>query len=177
MSWAETAKDLFRRAGLDYPDEKVAASKPCFRVVPLAGESLSAAIHSTIAHVTTRNVVGVVKGSTNPNDVVLFTAHWDHLGAEPDTEGSDKTYSGAIDNGTGVSAILELAEAFAAAKSPPGRTITFIAWTLEEQGLLGSHYFTDQPLWPLNHIVGGVNFDCLLPLGRAHDMVINGSGR
>ena len=172
----DTAKDLFKRAGLDYEQLKAAANKPGFKSVPMTGETLSADAHSTITHMTTRNVVGVVKGSKRPNEYVLYTAHWDHLGVKPDVAGPDKIYNGAVDNGMGISSILEIAEAFAHDKPAPQRSVAFIGWTMEEQGLLGSEYFSKHPLWPLNHIVGGVNLDANLPEGRAHDMIVVGNG-
>jgi len=172
----DTAKDLFKRAGLDYEQLKAAANKPGFKAVPMTGETLSADAHSTITHMTTRNVVGVVKGSKRPNEYVLYTAHWDHLGVKPDVAGPDKIYNGAVDNGMGISSILEIAEAFAHDKPAPQRSVAFIGWTMEEQGLLGSEYFSKHPLWPLNHIVGGVNLDANLPEGRAHDMIVVGNG-
>jgi Zn-dependent M28 family amino/carboxypeptidase len=172
----DTARDLFKRAGLDYDQLKAAANKPGFKAVPMTGETLTAHTHSAISHMTTRNVVGVVRGRTHPNDVFLYTAHWDHLGVKPDVAGPDKIYNGAVDNGMGISSILEIAEKFAKTKPSPQRSVAFIAWTMEEQGLLGSEYFSKHPLWPLNHIVGGVNLDANLPEGRAHDMVVVGNG-
>jgi len=172
----DTARTLFKDAGLDYDQEKAAANKPGFKAVAMTGEAMSADAHSTISHMTTRNVIGVLPGSKHPNDYFLYTAHWDHLGIKPDVAGPDKIYNGAIDNGSGVSAILEIAEAFAHDKPRPQRSIAFIGWTMEEQGLLGSEYFSKHPVWPLNHIVGGVNLDVMLPEGRAHDMVLVGSG-
>ena len=142
----------------------------------MAGETLHAEAHSTITHMTTRNVIGVVRGSKHPGDYVLYTAHWDHLGTKPDVAGPDKIYNGAVDNGLGVSGILEIAEAFTHSKARPQRSIAFICWTMEEQGLLGSQYFAEHPLWPLNHIVGGINLDANLPEGRAHDLVLVGRG-
>jgi Zn-dependent M28 family amino/carboxypeptidase len=106
---------------------------------------------------------------------ILYTAHWDHLGVKPDVPGPDKIYNGAVDNGMGVSSILEIGEAFAHDKPAPGRSIAIICWTMEEQGLLGSQYFAQHPLWPLSHIVAGINLDANLPEGRAHDMVVMGS--
>ena len=91
--------------------------------------------------------------------------------------GPDKIYNGAVDNGMGVvDDPEELAEAFVHAQPRPQRSIAFIGWTMEEQGLLGSQYFAEHPLWPLNHIVGGINLDANLPEGIAHDMVVVGSG-
>jgi Zn-dependent M28 family amino/carboxypeptidase len=176
QSWItlDTAKELFKRAGLDYEQQKIAANKPGFKAIALNGETLNVSAHSNISHFATRNVVGVVPGTKNPNNYVLYTAHWDHLGVKPDVEGPDKIYNGAIDNGMGVSSILEIAEKFASEK--PQRSVAFIAWTLEEQGLLGSQYFAGHPLWPLKNIVGGINIDGNLPEGKAHDLVLVGNG-
>jgi len=171
----DTAIDLFKRAGLDYLAEKKAANRPDFRAVPMQGESLSANLHSHLSHMMTRNVVGVLPGSSHPDDYFLYTAHWDHLGLNPDTPGPDKIYNGAIDNAMGVASILEVAEAFAHGPRP-GRSVAFLSWTLEEQGLLGSAYFALHPIWPLKHIVGGINLDGGLPGGRAHDLVLVGNG-
>jgi Zn-dependent M28 family amino/carboxypeptidase len=172
----DTATELFRRAGLDYAAMKAAANKPGFTAVAMAGETLRAEAHSTVTHMTTRNVIGVVKGSVHPDDYILYTAHWDHLGVKPDIPGPDKIYNGAVDNGIGVAGMLEIGEAFAHRKPPPKRSVAIICWTLEEQGLLGSQYFAEHPVWPLSHIVGGVNIDADPPEGRAHDLVLVGGG-
>ena len=170
------AQDLFRRAGMDYASMKAAANSPGFKAVPMGGETLTAEAHSTISHMTTRNVIGVVQGSAHPDDYILYTAHWDHLGIKPDIPGPDKIYNGAVDNGIGVAGILEIGEAFAHQRPPPKRSIAIICWTLEEQGLLGSQYFAEHPVWPLSHIVAGVNTDADPPEGRAHDLAVIGSG-
>jgi Zn-dependent M28 family amino/carboxypeptidase len=172
----DTAKDMFKRAGLDYLTLKAAANKPGFKAVPMTGETLTADAHSTVSHLKTRNIIGVVPGSKHPDDYILYTAHWDHLGIKPDVPGPDKIYNGAVDNGMGVSSILELGEAFAHDKTPLKRSIAIICWTLEEQGLLGSEYFGKHPLWPLSHIVGGINIDANLPEGPAHDLALVGNG-
>ncbi|HTQ14662.1 MAG TPA: M28 family metallopeptidase [Rhizomicrobium sp.] len=172
----DTARTLFKDTGLDYDAEKAAANKPGFHAVPMTGETMSVDAHSTISPMTTRNVVGVVRGSRHPDDYFLYTAHWDHLGIKPDVAGPDKIYNGAVDNGMGLSSVLEIGEAFAHDTRAPRRSIAIIAWTMEEQGLLGSEYFGEHPIWPLDHIVGGVNLDANLPEGRAHDMVIVGNG-
>ena len=172
----DTAKDMFKRAGLDYLALKAAANKPGFKAVPMTGETLTVDAYSTVSHLKTRNIVGVVPGSRHPDDYILYTAHWDHLGIKPDIAGPDKIYNGAVDNGMGVSSILELGEAFAHDKTPPRRSIAIVCWTLEEQGLLGSEYFSKHPVWPLSHIVGGVNIDANLPQGPSHDLVLIGNG-
>jgi Zn-dependent M28 family amino/carboxypeptidase len=172
----ESAQALFRRAGLDYDAIKIAANRRGFKGGPLGQLTVSATMQSTISRITTRNVVGVVEGRTRPNEYLLYTAHWDHLGRKPDLPGPDKIYNGAIDNGIGVSTVLEIAEAFLQSDTPPARSVAILCWTLEEQGLLGSEYFAKNPLWPLKTIVAGINRDGTLPEGGAKDMVIIGNG-
>ncbi len=142
----DVAKKLFADAGLDYTAMKTAANKHGFHAVAMPGETLSADAHSTVSHIETRNVVGVVRGTKHPGDYVLYTAHWDHLGVKPDVAGPDKIYNGAIDNGMGISSIFEIAEAFTHAKKKSARSVAFICWTMEEQGLLGSQYFAKHPI-------------------------------
>ena len=172
----DTAKDLFSRAGLDYGKLKAAANKRGFKAVAMNGETLSAHAVSNISHVKTRNVIGVIPGKSHPGDVVMFSAHWDHLGIKPQLPGPDKIYNGAVDNGYGVSMILELAEAFAH-DAQPDRSVAFAFWTMEEQNLLGSEYFAEHPIWPLKNIVGVVNWDAGIAGGPAHDMGLTGNGQ
>jgi Zn-dependent M28 family amino/carboxypeptidase len=172
----DTAKDLFTSAGLDYAKLKAAADKRGFKAVPMTGESLSVAAHSAIDHLRTRNVVGMIAGATHPGDVVMYSAHWDHLGRKDNLAGADKIYNGAVDNGMGDSMVLELAEKFAH-DAPPQRSLVFAFWTLEEQGLLGSEYFAEHPLWPRNHIVGVINLDGGGPQPRSHDIEASGTGQ
>ncbi|MBP6012192.1 MAG: M28 family peptidase [Alphaproteobacteria bacterium] len=175
-SWitTDTAKALFARAGLDYDKLRLAANKRGFRAVPMKGLKLNATLHSTVSKMQTRNVVGIVPGTAKPNEYVLYTAHWDHLGVKPDVPGKDKIHNGALDNASGTAAILEMAETFAAA--PPRRSVMFAAVTLEEQGLLGSEYLAKNPPVKLKQIVAGMNFDGVGPSSPAHDMTVVGSG-
>ncbi len=156
--------------------EKAAANRPGFRAVPMAGETLSADVHSSAVHFETRNVIGIVPGRVHPDQYILFTAHWDHLGVAPSVKRGDRIFNGAVDNGLGVSSILELGEAFAAEDPAPARSIAIVSFTMEEQNMLGSQYFAEHSPWPLDHIVGGVNLDACLPEGRAHDLVLFGGG-
>jgi Zn-dependent M28 family amino/carboxypeptidase len=171
----DTAQDLFKRAGMDYTAMKAAANQPGFKPVEMTGVTLDAHTHSNFSLLNTRNVVGVIPGSKRPNEYFVYTAHWDHLGVKPDVAGPDKIYNGAIDNGMGVASILEIGESFAHGPRPE-RSIAIICWSLEEQGLLGSEYFGHHPIWPLNHIVGGVNLDGGLPHGHGKDLVLVGNG-
>ncbi|HEY5338874.1 MAG TPA: M20/M25/M40 family metallo-hydrolase [Rhizomicrobium sp.] len=171
----DTAQALFKDAGLNYETEKAAANKHGFKAVPMTGETLSVDAHSTITHLKTRNVAGIIPGSAHPDDVLIYSAHWDHLGIKPDVAGPDKIYNGAVDNGMGVSSVLELAEKFHS-QPPTKRSVAFLFWTMEEQGLLGSQYFAEHPLWPKDHIVGVINTDANGPQGPAHNMSLPGNG-
>ena len=92
---------------------------------------MSVAFKNRIAHSSSENVLGLLPGSTHPDEVVVYSAHWDHFGKDPGLEG-DQIYNGAIDNGTGIAGLLEIAEAFAHQDPPPQRSILFIADTLED---------------------------------------------
>jgi Zn-dependent M28 family amino/carboxypeptidase len=107
---------------------------------------------------------------------VLFMAHWDHIGERLNFAGDDQIYNGAVDNATGTSAILEIAERFATAETPPERSVIFVAVTAEEQGLLGSEFYAQDPLVPLTQTVAGFNFDGMLPIGPTEDIVVIGYG-
>ena len=172
----DTAKDLFTRTGLDYAALKSAANKPGFKAVAMKGESLDVSAHSIVTSLKTRNVVGMIRGAKNPDDVVILSGHWDHLGRNDAATGPDKIFNGAVDNGTGVAQTLELAEKFVHDQQPQ-RSIAFAFWTLEEQGLLGSEYFAEHPLWPKNHIVGVFNIDADGPSPLARDMEAPGTGQ
>jgi Zn-dependent M28 family amino/carboxypeptidase len=172
----DAAKDLFKRAGLDYEREKAAANKQGFAAVPMQGETLDVDAHSSIRSLKTRNVVGVIKGYKHPDEVFLYSAHWDHFGRKDEAPGDDKIFNGAVDNGMGVSMVLDIAEKFAHDRRPQ-RSIGFLFWSLEEQGLLGSEYFAEHPVWPRDRIVGLLNTDADLPKGPARDMSLPGNGQ
>jgi Zn-dependent M28 family amino/carboxypeptidase len=170
------ATDLFKAAGLDIDKMRAAANKRGFKPVPMAGLKASAVINQTIDFKESRNVIGTVKGSEKPDEHLLLMAHWDHLGkGTSDDPNADVINNGAVDNATGTSAILEIAEKLASGPKPK-RSVTFIAVTLEESGLLGSAYFGENPLIPLNKIVGGINIDALQPAGPSKDVVVIGFG-
>ena len=173
---SEVAREFFASAGLNYDDLRIAANKRGFKAVPMSGLKLSARTVSSVKKLTTRNVIGVLKGNVRPDEYVLYMGHWDHIGVKQDVPGDDKIYNGAVDNASGISAILEMAEAFATAPKQPRRSIMVAAVTLEEQGLLGSEYFARNPVVPVNQIVAGLNFDGMGPAGPSRDMTVVGSG-
>jgi Zn-dependent M28 family amino/carboxypeptidase len=171
----DTARKLFANAGLVYDQQRIAANQRGFKAVPMKGLTLSATLHSKLRFMKTRNVIGVLPGETAPQEYFLYSAHWDHLGVKLDAPGPDKIHNGALDNASGVAGILEIAEKFAHG-SRLRRSIGFIAWTLEEQGLLGSEYFANHPIVPVEQIVAGDNIDGLMAQGKARDLVVVGSG-
>ena len=170
----EQAKSLFADAGLDLDQLRAAANKRGFKAVPMDA-TLSMALKSTTAEKSSRNVVGILPGSERPDEAVLYMAHWDHLGKHDDEPG-DNIYNGAVDNGTGVAGILEIAGKFAAAPTPPKRSLVFTAVTLEESGLLGSKYYVAHPAVPLDQTVAVINLDALSPIGKARDITVVGMG-
>ncbi|MGH8158006.1 MAG: M28 family metallopeptidase [Rhodanobacter sp.] len=171
----DAATRLFADAGLDFGQLEKAAAKPGFQPVPLdATASLS--LHNKIGHLESKNVVAMVKGSTKPDEAVIYTAHWDHLGTDPTRKGH-QVFSGAIDNGTGLTMLLELANAFAHQKTLPPRSVLFFMPTMEESGLLGSQYYAARPVFPLDKTVADITVDALPIIGRAHDMTVIGMGQ
>ncbi|WP_140724556.1 M28 family metallopeptidase [Pseudomonas sp. Hp2] len=170
----DVARQLFADAGLDLDEEYKAASKRGFKPVPLKA-TWSVDLKSTIAQKTSRNVVGVLPGSSRADEAVLYMAHWDHLGKH-EGESGDNIYNGAVDNATGVAGILEVAEAFAHQDPKPQRSVVFLAVTLEESGLLGSQYYVAHPTFPLDKIAGVINIDAMSIAGRAKDITVVGMG-
>ncbi|MCC8424952.1 M28 family metallopeptidase [Mucilaginibacter sp. UR6-11] len=123
------------------------------------------------------NVVAKITGTKRPDEYIIYTAHWDHLGVgKPDAKG-DTIYNGALDNASGTAAILEIARAFKSLKTPPERTVIFLSVTAEEQGLLGSEYYGENPIYPLNKTVANINIDGFNNIGKTRDVTISGSGQ
>ncbi|MFN4183956.1 MAG: M28 family metallopeptidase [Hyphomonas sp.] len=174
----DIAVDMFAKAGLDFEAMKSAAKTPGFQPVALEGVKARGEIHQTIDRLESRNVIGVLPGSVTPDEYVLYTAHWDHLGMKTGAPGedfyADQIFNGAVDNATGTAGILEIAEAMKA--QTLDRSMMFLFVTLEESGLLGSEYFANNPTVPLNKVVAGINIDAALPMGRTKDMTVVGFG-
>ncbi|MGV8961564.1 MAG: M28 family metallopeptidase [Stenotrophomonas sp.] len=171
---AEAARTLFAGAGLNLEQAYKDASKRGFKPVPLQA-SLSLDLKSTVTEKKSRNVVGVLPGSTRADEAVIYMAHWDHLGKH-EGESGDNIYNGAVDNATGVAGILEIADAMVHQKPAPERSVVFLAVTLEESGLLGSQYYVTHPTFPLDKIAGVINIDAMSVAGRARDMTVTGFG-
>jgi Zn-dependent M28 family amino/carboxypeptidase len=172
----DDAVRLFSAAGQDFEALKRTAQTREFRPVTLGNATFSASYQVKRQTIRSKNILGRLPGTTHPDETILFGAHWDHLGVgAPDARG-DSIYNGAVDNGTGIAAVLELARLFVAGPRPQ-RSVVFAFWTAEEKGLLGSEYYASNPVYPLETTVAGFNIDALSPTGRARDVLVVGSGQ
>lgn len=169
------ANRLFLAAGLD-STLLIKANQPGFNAVPLNLQSTTS-MKVKASFNKSSNVVAKITGSKRPDEVIVYTAHWDHLGiGRPNKEG-DSIYNGALDNASGTAGLLEMARAFKNMKTKPERTIVFLAVTAEEQGLLGSAYYAENPLFPVEKTVANINMDGLNRFGKTKDMVVVGQGQ
>jgi Zn-dependent M28 family amino/carboxypeptidase len=171
----EVASKLFSQVGLDVMALRDAAGKRGFKAVPLGNARFDAELHSTISQSQSRNVVARLRGSKHPDEAIVYSAHWDHLGTHSNEPG-DNIYNGAIDNATGVAGVLEIAEQFTVQDPKPERSIVFLFVTLEESGLLGSAYYAAHPVVPLAKTVAVVNIDAMPVVGLTRDLVVVGLG-
>ena len=170
----ETAQKLFQIGGLD-ANIMEEAKKPGFKAVPM-NVTTQIELNNVFRHSKSNNVIAKIPGTKRPDETIIYTAHWDHLGVGEPING-DSIYNGAIDNAAGVAALFEIAKAFNAAQHKPERTIVFIALTAEEEGLLGSSYYANNPIYPLNKTVANLNMDAFSPLGATKDVSIVGIGQ
>jgi len=169
------ASKLLATAGIT-GDFRALARKKDFKAVPL-GIDVTVGVQTKLKYSKSKNVVAMLKGSSKPDEYVIYSAHWDHLGiGKPDAKG-DSIYNGAIDNGTGSAAMLAIAKAYANAKEKPARSIVFLAVTAEEQGLLGSEYYGTHPIFPVNKTVANLNMDALHDYGETNDIAVTGKGQ
>ncbi len=172
----DLAVELFTKAGLDFEKLKKEAQTRDFKPVTLKDTSFSANFIVDQKQIVSHNIVAKVEGAKRPDEYIIYTAHWDHLGiGAPDAKG-DKIYNGAIDNATGTTALIELSRAFANGPKPD-RTVLFLNVTAEEKGLLGSEYYAAKPLYPLAKTVADINMDSLNPNGLAHNWSQSGSAK
>jgi len=171
----DVAVQLFRNAGLDFEAAKQAAKRRDFRPIDLKS-TVNASATAKVGTIVSHNVVGILPGRRHPDETILYTAHWDHLGiGKPDANG-DNIYNGAIDNGTGLSQLIEQARAFAHGPRTD-RSIVFMAVTAEEKGLLGSEYYATHPLYPLGKTVAMLNTDVMNVWGREKNFTIRGTAK
>jgi len=169
------AKEIFAAAGQDLDKQMASAKQKGFKAVPL---NLTASVNfdNDISKKASKNVVGVLKGAKRPDEYVLYTAHWDHLGKCTAAADGDDICNGAVDNATGTAALVALAEGFTKAGAPD-RSVVFLAVTAEESGLLGSKFYAENPVFPLSQTVGGVNMDAFSMSGPAKNLTVIGKGK
>lgn len=171
----DAATRLFASAGEDFAALKKSADLRGFKASVL-GAKLSVDFRSKVDTTSSENVVGVLPGSQRPDEAIVYTAHWDHFGKDESLEG-DQIFNGAIDNATGVAAIIEIAEAFTHQATPPQRSVVFAAVTLEESGLLGAQYFVAHPPYALDKIAANINIDALHINGPTKNVTVIGLGQ
>ena len=171
---SEIAKELFEAAGLNYSNSVKAAAERSFKAIDM---KLNASVEfkNSAIHTKSNNVAGLLPGKTRPEEYIIYTAHWDHLGVNDALKG-DSIFNGAVDNASGVAALLSIAKAFKSLPARQERSVLFLSVTCEEQGLLGSEYYVQHPLFPLNKTVADINMDALNIFGPTRDMTIIGYG-
>ncbi|HEX5652657.1 MAG TPA: M28 family metallopeptidase [Chitinophagaceae bacterium] len=169
------ANKLFTAAGLD-SSLLVKANQRGFKPVSL-NLKLSTSMKVQSTYNKSYNVIGKISGSERPDEVIIYTAHWDHLGIGKPDETGDSIYNGALDNATGTAGLLELARAFKSLPVKPERTIIILAVTAEEQGLLGSEYYAQNPLYPVKNTVANINMDGLNRFTGTKDITVIGEGQ
>ena len=170
----DVARELFEMAGTNLEDALNSAVQDDFEAFSM-GLTASADFNNDFDYAESYNVIGYIEGTTYPDETIKYMGHWDHLGMVETEDGVD-IYNGAVDNATGIGAIISLAEKFQALDEGPERSIAFLAVTAEESGLLGSAYYAENPVFPLETTVGGVNIDALNVYGPTWDVSVVGYG-
>ncbi len=170
------ALELFSAAGQDFEALKRAARSRDFRPVTLEGAKFSGMFDVETSEVQTRNVLAKLTGTTHPDETIIYTGHWDHIGVgEPDANG-DAIFNGAVDNASGTAGLIEMARLWASGPRPE-RTIVMISFTAEESGLLGSEFYASNPIYPLATTVAGFNMDAMNVYGRVANLGVVGYGQ
>ena len=170
----DAAKVLFENAGTTLKKAMEEARTPGFKAKPL-NQHVSVSFSNSSEQMDCFNVVGYVEGSKYPDETIIYTAHWDHLG-KAEKEDGVIIYNGAVDNAVGVAGMIALGERFAEMKTAPERSLVFLAVTAEESGLIGSQHYAENPLFPIAKTVAGINMDGLNVYGPTNDIVAVGKG-
>ena len=171
----ETGKKLLAAAGKD-SSLVLAAHHTGFKALPL-DLKLSGALQVKEVYNLSHNVLAKITGTKRPDEYVIYSAHWDHLGiGKPDAKG-DSIYNGAADNASGTASLLEIARAYKSLPEKPERTVLFLSVTAEEQGLLGSAYYGQHPVYPLAKTVANLNIDVVNTFGRTKDITYSGTNQ
>jgi Zn-dependent M28 family amino/carboxypeptidase len=168
----DQARKLFAFSGQNFDALKKQAATREFRPVAL-GATASMTIHNTLRRLDSQNVLGKIEGAdpARRDEYVVYTAHWDHLGKSP-----EGIFHGAVDNASGTASLLEIARAFQRTSPPPRRSVLFVSVTAEEQGLLGSQYYSITPVYSLPKTLANINIDGINVHGRTKDITLIGLG-
>ena len=167
-------KDLFAFAGADYEALTAAANEKSGHVAPL-NVTADVNYEGKTRRYKSKNVIAKIEGRETPDECIIYTAHWDHVGVNEDLEG-DQIFNGAVDNATGISALLELAQAFSMLPEPPRRSVYIVATAAEEKGLLGAKHLVEEPICDPANTVAVLNMDSHFPFGAFDAMTIVGFG-
>lgn len=177
IGWvSESAAQKLLTAGNKDSSVLDSATHKGFKAVQL-GVKLSTSINVTATYNKSYNVIGKITGTKHPDEVIIYTAHWDHLGIGKPDEKGDSIYNGALDNASGTAGLLELARAFKSMKTKPERTIVILSVTAEEQGLWGSAYYAQNPVYPADKTLANINMDGLGRFEKTKDVIIVGKGQ
>ncbi len=171
----DAARALFADAGHDFDGLAAAAAEPGFEPVDLQVSTGAVRLESAINRSASKNVVGLLRGAVRPDEYVVYMAHWDHFGRSAE-DIADPIFNGAFDNATGTAGLVSMARAFANAGQTPERSVLFLAVTAEEQGLLGSAHYAENPIVPTRATVAAINMDGLVVTGPTHDVTVVGFG-
>ena len=167
------ARDLFEMAAIkNYLGQARAEG---FRPIPM-NLTLDVSMQVATQQSTSQNVIAKLTGNSQSDEFVIYSAHWDHIGIGKAIDG-DSIYNGALDNASGTAVLLEIARAYSQLDNPPARSVAFLFVTAEEQGLLGSEYYAQHPIYPLNKTVANINMDGIWFRGKMKDLTVVGYGQ
>lgn len=176
-SWwtGDAANKVFAKLGYNVEQLIEMSLKPDFKAFDMNGK-VSVSITNSMSENSSKNVMALLPGTDRADECIIYTGHWDHLGRGPKING-DSIYNGATDNAAAVSWVLEIAEAFKSLKKAPSRSVLFISVTAEEGGLMGSEYYANNPVFPIEKTAAAFNTDVILFLGKFKDVTVTGFGQ
>ncbi|HEU5146369.1 MAG TPA: M28 family metallopeptidase [Chryseosolibacter sp.] len=167
---------VFAAVGLDFNAAQSEARQRGFKGKPL-GATIDLSMRLDVKFDKTYNVIAKITGKQRPEEYIVYTAHWDHLGIARKDASGDSIYNGALDNASGTAGLLEIAKAFKNMDNAPSRSLVFLAVTAEEQGLWGSAWYAENPVYPKEQTVANINMDGINPYGKMNDVMVVGSGQ
>lgn len=168
------AGKLFKNSTIEGKNMLQKALAKDFKPTPM-GLTLDHTMQVETEKQLSNNVIGILPGTDRADEYIIYTAHWDHIGIGPVVKG-DSIYNGALDNASGMATFMAIAKAFAEAKEKPKRSIIFLAVTAEEQGLLGSQWYAENPIYPLDKTIANLNKDGANVHGSMKDLTVTGFG-